>query len=414
MLVVAVDQTKAGSQEREKTLQLLKFLTKQDNISPTSSSWLDWLESIDESELSWDDLKAPASEPSSSGRKVVEMEDTEPTTERPRVPPMSKEQIIWAKALERQENKHSLKRYLFKLSVLILIITFVGSFWYYAPTLRTMFQNFTQPTLTNTSQFLVSPMDLWGNYQSHLYSPKYLQADLKSLPAEFFDSLEEENMPLLVRDWLSQKRSNPSIHSKELNSLFWLGLRELEHRYFGELSHANDMNSWTGLSAGHRHWKFHRELNGEILYRGNFIENFSKTSQGWDIQIKKLIEKNGIAHRIIIDSQGLYAWSWRLIWLGHVIEGKLVRLQNNLFKINTSKAWAEDIEFNLEVSNLNFIPAIWSPTFYHIKPEAMIFPISGQICKGSIFWSDNEFLPTKNGFLLSSHREKWLEKWVLQ
>lgn len=92
----------------------------------------------------------------------------------------------------------------------------------------------------------------------------------------------------------------------------------------------------------------------------------------------------------------------------------MVRQQDHQFKIITSKAWPEDIEFNLEIENLNFIPAIWSPSFNQLQPEAMIFPISGQLCKGSIFWSDNEYLPTNKGFLLSSQREKWMEKWVLQ
>lgn len=413
MLVVAIDQTAAGSQERQKTIQLLKFLTKQDNISPNSSSWLDWLESVDDEDLKWEDLKA-SPENLAPRRKVVEMEEMEENTERPRLQPMSKEQMIWAKALERQENKHSFQRYFVKMMMIVLILSFAGAFWFYAPTLRSLVQNLMHPTVKTKVGILVTPMDLWGNYQSKLFNPIFLEPQSTRLAPEFINSLEEINMPLLVRDWLSTKRSEPKIELKDLTALYWLGLRELEHRYFGELSQKNDMSEWTHLAPGHRHWKFHREIEGEVLYRGNFIENFTKTSQGWDLQIKKLIEKNGIAHRIIIDSKGLYAWSWRLIWSGHAMEGKMVRQQDHQFKIITSKAWPEDIEFNLEIENLNFIPAIWSPSFNQLQPEAMIFPISGQLCKGSIFWSDNEYLPTNKGFLLSSQREKWMEKWVLQ
>lgn len=414
MLVVAVDQTPAGSQEREKTLQLLKFLTKQDNISPSSSSWLDWLESVDENDLSWDELKPSSTESFSSGRKVVEMDDMEPSSERPKLPPMSKEQMIWAKALERQENKNSFKRHLFKLAILSIILGFAAAFWFYAPTLRNLIQDLRYGAPERNVNYTVSPMDLWGNYQSNLYNPNFLQTQLKSLSEEFLNSLEEENMPLQIREWLALKRVDTRLQPSEVNAIFYLGLRELEHRYFGEITKANDLQDWNNLTAGHRHWKFHREIKGEVLYQGNFVENFTKTSQGWDIQIKKLIEKNGIAHRIILDSNGLYAWSWRLIWFGHAMEGKVIRIRDGQFKIITSKAWAEDIEFNLNSDPMNYVPAIWCPSFFQLKPEAMIFPISGQICKGSIFWSDNEFLPTDKGFLLSSHSEKWLEKWVLQ
>ena len=409
-LIVAVDQTLVGSDQREKTNQLLKCLTQQDNIALSSSSWLDWLESVDESQLTWESIQPSIN--STNRRKVVQIEDTEPAEDRPRLQPMSKEQMIWAKALDRQANKNSLSNKLLKVAFLLLFLSFGWIFFKYGPLLKEKIYSFKTSSNHHISK-KASPLELWGNYQANLYDSNLLQSSLKTLPSKFFDAIETQNLPLLVRDWLTKKQTNPSLTSIDLPSLYWLGLRELEHRFFGLQVEINDLGPWNNLTPGNRHWTFIRKINQNIIYSGDFVESFTKTAQGWDIQIKKLIKKSGIAHRIIIDTKGLYAWSWRMMWQGVSIEGKVVRTENEIFKISSSNAWSEQIEFQIDLSEINIIPAIWSPSFFECKPASMLFPISGQICHGNLFWGDNQVFPNAQGFVLKSTREDWTEHWAL-
>jgi len=406
-LIVAIDQTKSGSVEREKTLQLLKVLTLQENIGSNSSDWLDWLEDMTDNQLNWDMIGSL----NQKQRKVVSIEDfDEPRENRPRLQPMSKEQEIWAKALDRQKNKGKLSLKTLYCFISLLMIGLLGfGVWRYSSLIDLSFLNDKNTPLESN---LISPLDIWGNYQTKLLSPNHFNFPSGKIHADFFNDIELGKLPETIREWCNKKTQEPVLFKQDFGSAYWLGLHELEQRYLSDVLNDNS-NFVDHLKPGHRRWTFTRTMNKKILYQGNFSESFTRTDQGWDIQIKRIIEKNGIAHRILIDSNGILAWSWRLKWGETVMEGKVIRKSLGLFTITSSKVWPEQIETRHELPTRNYAPALWTPSFHSRQPEALLFPISGHSCNGSIFWQELEVIPNEEGFLLKSTREMWSELWLL-
>ena len=407
-LIVAIDQTELGSIEREKTVQLLKHITKQVNIAPSSSDWLDWLETLDEDDFDWDQLKSH----STNHRKTIEIDDIEPKQDRPKLEPMTKEQIIWAKALDRQNNKGGLKKVYFIVILLLLLIGLVFLGIKYSPKVDFSFlENFNKKK-SKQVDLITSPIDLWGNFQSDLFKANELIITNGKIKTSFLESIELNKLPIEIREWINQKKNKNQFNKGDVPSVYWLGLRELEHRFFGTINAPNNPLSWNQLKPGFRRWDFVREREHQIQYKGSFIENFTQTASGWDLQVKRIIHQNGVAHRVLIDQKGLLAWSYRIKWGEALIEGKMVRLAEGGFKVTSSKSWKDVIEFDIQGTNLNLAPALWSPSLRTLNYDALIFPITGELCKGSIFWEDTQVYPNSDGFQLKPNHENWIETWV--
>ena len=88
-LIVALDQTEAGSHERQQTLDLLSLITQEQEIPARTSLWLDWLDQVDEEEIAWDKLM----DTGPPARKVVEVPEDPMGSNSGARAPLSKEQL---------------------------------------------------------------------------------------------------------------------------------------------------------------------------------------------------------------------------------------------------------------------------------------------------------------------------------
>ena len=402
-LVVALDQTGIGSEERKKTQNILEILSGQQEISSDSSRWLDWLEEQPEGEPTWEDAEErifAGSKPAEGKRVTVEIpEDPVSSGEGARVA-ITKEQQIWDRALKRSEKMRNRKGRPLQLLLTLLVIIALGYLLHRSmPTLKVWVADLRNPDLKKGFEVET----LWGNYQRRLQEvpQKELLAHLTGLPDLVLPT------PIQHRDLLE-----PSL------ALLDWGRLTLQEMLFSEWEEGVVRGSLDpkSLEPGVREWEIERRDSRAGKTRVRFREEVEIRGARALVSIQRNHDGNGSAHKVMLDEKGVMAWTWKLVREGQSLEGSLFR-KSGPDRIEWSgkmwggKRWKGSRKFP---SDQVVLPAIWSPSFLPFHKFPILHPMGGRVSSGEMFWGDTQLKPeTKEGFEVYSAYEDWMERWDL-
>lgn len=421
-LIVKIDNSEKDSRARKNIILSLKILTGERNLGEDSSRWLDWLESQSELTLKWDDVISSTSTPpatpttikndSPPKRKLV-VAEAEP---RPKDldMPLSKEQAIWNKALKRSEKGQKPKSKLVMALVAVLIVGAVGYLGFLVKD-RLSLSDIISPDVATTSPVnnswkLKAPQALWGNYTfSGAYPSPWMP---KSSNSTFIDYLQqEEMMPALASE--SQKL-NPQrkLHK---NNVLWMDLWSREHQYMEDLFQMPEELNFSSIKSQKNKWQWTRfNRHGDIVSSGTFTETVQNKKNHLDISIKRMVEKDGLAHRFILGKKGLISWSWRIRYQGGTIDGKVGRSKSGDEMICRYRGvnWSRITQKKKIDQGWVLLPAVWTPVLSRLKQGSVFLPHVAEITGRVDFFEELEMRNEEKGtFDLVDRDEKWTETW---
>ena len=420
-LVVAIDQTQLGTEHRRQTMTLLGVLTGQVDLPSNTSAWIDWVETNGDA-LDWDRLMAAKTEKNeyqAPRRLSVEIPEEPRGEGRPR--PMTREQMIWDEALKRSENKSwkpSLAMVMVIIPSFLLCIGYLGykKNWITLPatwpnSLSSLVSAFQSNPPKNEDAITGSPTPVeiyWGRFQPQqnpIPKDDYMAYLSESL------SLYPELKRTQLSHWQKQTQLNP--HQK-----LWTRLLIQEHTFSSPMRKVSSNNfSLRSLGTGSRQWQAERRGPSDQSQKFSHVEQIQLSEGKGDISIKRAFGQDGVAHRIILSSKGLLAWSWRLKWQGLVLDGQLVRRSNpDRFNIKTTLPKGE-VAFQIPIDpHQVFLPAVFSPSLLSFSDVALIHPISGIISSSELFDRNVKVQrDLETGELtLSDPTLHWQESWTPQ
>lgn len=398
-LVVALDQTELGSEDRKKTQSLLELLSGQQEIPSDSSRWMDWLEEQAEGEPTWDQAEERIGSLHSVRVSVEVPDDPIPPEDGARMP-LTKEQQVWDKALKRSERMRNRKGRPIQNLLVLLVLVAIGYLGHKTwPKVKVWFENLR----TSKVEAEVQPEVLWGNYQPRLQEipEKDLLIHLTSIPDMVMPS------PMQRQDLLE-----PSLALKT-----W-GRLTLQEKLFSQIGKIEQIPPLPTdfFRASSRNWKIIR-LSGLSAPEEMFFKEDVEMRKGRAlISIQRSLSGRGSAHKIMLNEKGIMAWTWRLIMKkGQRLEGTVFRKKNPdrlewSGKVSGGKQWAGKREIS---SQEVVFPAIWSPSLFSLRDRPVFHPIGGRVSEGETFWGDVELVMEEGDVLgLSSSLGGWSEKWT--
>ena len=435
-LIIALDKTLPGSEHRSQTIDLLKVLTGQETISPNPSHWLDWLDNSGE-EHTWEKLRTPAEakqplanilprltvsgdkkpkpaaelstenpsessqNPPSSPRLSVEIPDDHPPKSKTRARPLTREQQIWDEALRRNEAKRNRMSRQWAMVIFALIIAGLGYLGYEK---RQVLDEVVQKTLSFQHDVVmessIPPELLWGSYRP----PRNPMDKNKFLP---FLQQEGTLKNLGIDTWLKEATGLAQ------NNILQLIIQE---QTFIDRS-PQDYSSHLDLRSfpqGNLHWNIERtEADGRLR---NFVQSqgISYEKNRIELNLKRACGSDGIAHRIIMGSQGVLAWSWRLRHQNQTIDGQVIR-QTNPSRMNFLISLPNQIKIShscpIDDSWVIF-PAVWTPCLAAFSEYPVLHPISGLMNSLKVFENGLDLKVNGTTISLQDSQNQWQEQWL--
>ena len=396
-LVVALDQTGIGSEDRKQTQVILEVLSGEVEIPSDSSRWLDWLDEQPEGEPTWELVEERLLKGRPERVSVELPEDPKPPEGSPRLA-ITKEQQVWDQALKRSERMRSGRgRSLRNL----LILSVIGALSYLGYQMWPEVQIWTQ-RLKNPKQPLeLQPEILWGNFQ-----PRLLQVPRKDLMAHL-TGLPDLTMPSPLQH---QDLMAPSI------ALRTWGRLHLQENTFNEGEEPRSMAILDPrvLSPGARRWQVMRESPDDGLQEFFFKEEIQLKNNRALLSVQRSRKGEGVAHKVMLDDHGMLAWTWKIVRKGQSLEGSLFRKKNPSRiewsgKMFGGKQWSGQ---RLIQSEEVVLPAIWTPALHPLRHQPVLHSMGGRITSGELFWSDTELKTLPGEVLeLNSRLEEWKERW---
>ncbi|MBF0196861.1 MAG: hypothetical protein HQL32_04095 [Planctomycetes bacterium] len=401
-LIITLDQTEDGSDEQKQTVSILRRLSGEINIAPQTCHWLDWLESQNDEELTWEKIEPEQTRK----RKVVEIEEDE--TPRPanhKRMALTKEQALWDQALERHENRGKIP--LKKILIGAFILVFLGSGAFLLPKFEwgtwTMPGNSTQSPQQNFSEEAL----FWADYHPKFH--KKPQESWLHLTFNKANTLLPERL-----NWLENalgkdiSPASPQYGKPYLWFSLWAQEKKLTEK--SQKFYPLNLND---LQTGTRSWVWRRLEDGLVTQEGTFKESLIKKGQLWDMSIIRKTAKNSSAHRFTLKTNGELAWSWRLTLGEKVLSGSLIHLPTKeLVRItHQGFGWKKEVQ-DLKAQIPALLPGIFSPTLMSRQRGCYIMALSGELCSRKSYLQnitvEGQWL---GDFLIFAKDSSWTESW---
>lgn len=407
-LILSIDKSEYGSEEHQQTLELLQLVSGQD-IGDNASLWLDWVENEDPEVLSWDYVLDKNQPVSLSGRKVIEIQEEQSSFTQNSVdtPILSKEQELWQKAIHQSQNRGSFNTTHLLLFCVILCIGLSVYFYINDSSVRNdVFQK---------SQ--VHLLNFWGSYHQLIPNETpFYRNHFDHMNKDFMLSLPVDQMEFEQQNWIKNIVKQKILPLNWQKKALWAYIWQSETSFSsGQLPQIRSLFDIDGIGLGKNVYQWKRHSNEGLILKGKFEESIKMVKNRFDWNIKRMSGKDGSAHRFIIDKQGLVVWVWKLIYKGHVFQGKIKRLSDRVYQNQyTGFGWkTQSSQIKVPV-NTACVPAIWSPRLIKLNAKVALFPISGQAIATDLFYSDLlvEDL-NEDQFSLYSQLADWTEAWIL-
>jgi len=366
-------------------------------IPAESSRWMDWLEEQPDGEPTWEQAKSRWDKPS-SGRLSVEIpDDPKPAGKVPRMA-FTKEQKIWDEALRRSERMRNRQGMSIQKWLTILMVLATG---YLVYLVWPLIKGWTGTLRRSSPDMAMEAETFWGNYQPRLQDvpEKDLLVHLTTLPDIALPS------PIQRQDLLE-----PSA-----GLLAWarLSLQEMTFSEGGQPSSTQLVDPRV-LPSGPRSWAITREAQGGMTSQLGFREEIEVKGGRALLTVQRSRGEEGAVHKIMLNKNGIMAWTWKMVIDGQSLEGRLLRDQRPDMiewsgKILGGKQWSGSRNFP---SDGVLLPALWAPSLWPLRHHTVVHPIGGRISSGDIFWEDTALLKSGGEVLeLISSLEEWKEVW---
>lgn len=436
-LIVKVDDPARGPEAHK----LLVLLFGEKDMPAKAGSWMDWLDSMPEADMTWEKLESQAGplpqqevRPEQLGqpakkapkRALVNKDEggpAQPFTLNQMV--LTEKQQLWQKALARHRSGKKGRRWnllYWVMAALAILLAYRTSEKWLEPA-SMFFSRLRAPKAVIGPAF--SPVTVWGQYDDSPLKGSAWDGKLHASTADrgFLASVDREGMPEGIKTWLAKAGKDGYVHDEdwEKNACF-VNLWKYES-LFAEIRDAPcELLIFEGMKPMERVWKWKRTAkDGGEIAEGDCEE---KTRLGDRVLHLNIIRQEGVpdkggagaAHYIILDAYGLRSWQWKLKLGNHLLSGKVSRaLDRKSVSVVTEGFPCGPMNSRMPVApSAVIMPLVWSPVLAELSEGMVILPLSGKLAPAPIFFQLESMKEKNDSFSFSSSDGSWQEKWQEQ